>query len=295
MEHPWHATAKFVIIDPQVLFDKVTDLIVTVLSGDYSEVKERDEFQRGIVPVEVVERICKSDLHRQPSFKWLTKLLNYLKIAALFADHGIIKYFFPLAICQAPECSPNQIHPSRSPLAPSLLIGFENGFCPRGIPGALIKCLMTDEMDSQMYKWEIQKSMIFRNQVSFKIDAYGSITLKSFPTHLEVYLNFEEDLNDSESRVTCKEAYTQIKEGMKAVTNQYIKCAYFFGFKCTLNHEYKVNPHPARVKWQKQNPSRSKLRCTLVKDLEGRNMPKGYDMWNIKGLKKGNILICYVE
>ena len=291
---------KLVIIDPQILFDKVTDLINTVLSGEHSEVKERDEFQRGIVPVKVVERICNkcnSYTHCQLSFKWLTKLFNYLKIAALFADHGIKKYFFPSAICQAPEPNPNQAHPSRSPLAPSLLIGFASGFCPRGIPGALIKYLMTDESNSQMYKWEIQKSKIFRNQVSFKIEAYGSITLKSFPTHLEVYLNFEEDLLPKESRVTCKEAYTQIKEGMKVITNQYIKCerAYFFGFDCTLNHEYKVNPHPAKIKWQKQDPSRSKLICTLVEDLEGRNMPKGYDMWNIKGLKKGilTLFLCH--
>ena len=151
-------------------------------------------------------------------------------------------------------------------------------------PGALIKYLMTD---TKTYEWEIQKSKIFRNQVSFVIEAYGSITLKSSPTHLEVYLNFEEDLIPSESKITCEEAYIQTEEGMKAITNQYIKCAYFFGFNCTLNHEYKVNPHPAKIKWQKLDPSRSKLRCTLVEDLEGRNIPKGYDMWNIKGLKKG--------
>ena len=279
----------FVIVDPQILFDNITHLIVKTFTSDCAEESEIEDFQRGIIPVAVVERInSKFNFGMRLPFTWLTKLLNYLRIAALFTDRdGLKKYFFPSAICHAPESKTNQLQapPSKSLRVPSLLVGFKSGFCPRGIPGALVKYLMTNEMKS-LRSWELHPDKIFRNQVSFGIKAYGSITLRMSPTHLEIYLNSEEDLTDSESRVTCEEAYTQIKNGMRAITSQYIKCEYFFGFYCTLKHKCKVHPHPAKIDWQKENPSRSTLKCT-VEHLQSRGLPMGYDIWNIKKKRQG--------
>ena len=54
-------------------------------------------------------------LESQLPFVWLTKLLNYLRIAAFFTDRYGNKYFFPSALCHAPESHSNppsctQIH-----------------------------------------------------------------------------------------------------------------------------------------------------------------------------------------
>ena len=276
---------KFVIIDPQIIFDMITKLIVATFSGDYAEQGEIEDFQKGIVPIAVVERISKEcTLDIKVPFTWLMKLLNYLKVAALFTDHsGIDKYFFPSVISQVSKPILQQAYPSKSPLAPDLLVGFKNGFCPRGLLGALVKYLMTNEMKSQK-RWRLDPDQIFTNQVSFCIRPYGSITLKMFPTHLEVFLNSEEG---HDARVTCEEAFVQIKKGMKAITNEYIKCKHFFGFYCTLNHECEIRPHPARVYWQKESPE---LACTLKhlkKSGVSKSLPKGYDMWNMKGKKQG--------
>ena len=205
-----------VVVDPQILFDKITDLIVNSLSSDHAEVNEIEDCRKGIFSVAVMERISKkysSDL--KLPFSWLKTLLNHLRIAALFTDSDGDKYFFPSVICHVPEPHLNQVQHSDS--LPPLLIAFESGFCPRGIPGALIKCLMTNEMKSKR-RWTLLPDRIYKNQVSFGIQAYGDVILRILPTHLEVCLDSETDTTESESKVTCQEAYMQIKEGMKVVT-----------------------------------------------------------------------------
>ena len=277
-----------VVVDPQILFDKISDLIVRTFTGDHAEVNEIEDFrEKGILPVAVMERIsekCSSDL--QLPFTWLTKLLNYLRIAAFFTDHDGDKYFFPSVLCHVPKPHSIQV---RSDSPPPILVAFKSGFCPRGIPGALIKCLMTNEIKSKWH-WELLPNKIFRNQVSFAIKAYGNVTLKILPTHLEINLGFEADTTESESKVTCEEAYIQINEGMKIVT-QYNKCGYYFGFYCTLD-ECKAHPHPAKIEWRGNNPA--KLKCEVAHGRRG-GLPRGYEIWNIQKKQRKGIIMQFVH
>ena len=88
-----------VVIDPQVLLDKITDLIVKTFTIENVDVKEMEDFrQRGIIPVNIMQKISnKSGSDSQLPFMWLTKLLNYLRIAAFFTDRDGDKYFFPIS------------------------------------------------------------------------------------------------------------------------------------------------------------------------------------------------------
>jgi GTPase SAR1 family protein len=259
---------ELIIIDPQILFDRITDLLKKTFIPSHAEVNEIDDFyQKGILPIEVVESIAKKcDSDVKIPFPWLTKLLNYLRIAALFRDQDGHKYFFPAALCHAPEPISKQ-SPSFDSLT-HLLIGFESGFCPRGVPGALIKILMTNEMKSE-FPWELRPKKIFRNQVSFGIEAYGGITLKFFPTHVDI--SIDEDTTEDELSTTCIEACTQIKQCMKVISSQFSDCPYFLGFYCTLD-ECQTHPHPAKIEWCGSNPS--KLKCK-IKDKRG-GLPTGY-------------------
>ena len=134
------------VIDPQILFDTITKLLVKTFISDHAKVNEFEEFQkRGIFYLKVVERISKKkkcQCDTQLPFKWLLKLLNHLRIAAFFSNHkGDHMCFFPSVLCHAPEQQPTPCDFSVEP--PPLLIAFESGFCPRGIPGALIKYHVT--------------------------------------------------------------------------------------------------------------------------------------------------------
>ena len=274
-----------VVVDPQVLFDKITDLIVKTFTIENVDVNEMIDFrQRGIIPVTVMQKISnKSNSDSQLPLTWVTKLLNYLRIAAFFTDRDGDKYFFPSALCHAPESRSNL--PSRSDSWPSLLIGFKSGFCPRGIPGALIKYLMTNEMKSKR-NWKIIPNKIFRNEVSFAIQAHGNITLKILPTHLEISYDSEADSTGAVSKQedelmkkTCQMAYMQIKKGMRTVTSQCMECHYFFGFYCTLTT---CHNHPAELEWDGKNPF--KVLCKVA-NKRG-SLPKGYEVWNLQKKRK---------
>ena len=281
-----------VVIDPQVLFDKITELIVKTFTNDNVEVKEMEDFhQRGIISIAVMQKINDSD--SQLPLMWLTKLLNYLRIAALFTDSDGDKYFFPSALCHAPEP-----HFKQSPLTdlwPPLLVGFKSGFCPRGIPGALIKYLMTNEMRSNR-SWNIIPNKIFKNQVSFAIQAHGIITLRILPTHLEVFYESEEDSlqvasegksNENElTKKTCEMAYVQIRRGMSTVTSQCKECDYFFGFYCTLS-TCQAHKHPAQLEWDGRKPF--KVECKVI-NKRG-SLPKGYEIWNLQKKSKPGIVL----
>ena len=285
-----------VVIDPQILFDKITDLIVKTFTSDCDnvEVKEIEDFhQRGIIPVAVMQEISdNSSSDSKLPFIWLTKLLNYLRIAALYTDSDGDKYFFPSALCHAPELHSSQPSPSDS--WPPLLVGFMSGFCPRGIPGALIKHLMTNEMKSKR-SWNIIPNKIFKNQVSFAIQAHGIISLKILPTHLQICYESETDSTEEASaevdskeneltRKTCEMAYVQIKKGMSTVTSQCKECDYFFGFYCTLT-TCKTHKHPAQLEWDGKNPF--KLVCKVA-NKRG-SLPKGYEIWNLQKKPKPGI------
>ena len=286
-----------VVIDPQILFDKITDLIVKTFTSDNVnvKVKEIEDFcQRGIIPVAVMQEISdNSSSDSKLPFIWLTKLLNYLRIAALFTDVDGDKYFFPSALCHAPEFHSNQPSPSDS--WPPLLVGFKSGFCPRGIPGALIKYLMTNEMKSNRI-WNIIPNKIFKNQVSFAIQAHGIITLRILPTHLEICYESETDsigeasaeVNSKENELTkktCEMAYVQIKKGMSTVTSQCKECDHFFGFYCTLT-SCQAHKHPAQIEWDGKNPFQLKL-CKIA-NKRG-SLPKGYEIWNLRKKPKPGI------
>ena len=283
---------SLIVVDPQILFDKITDLIVETFIGKNANSKEIEEFcKNGIISLAVMKRISeRSSKDVQLPFTWLTKLLNHLRLAALFKDDYGEKYFFPSALCHVPKAQDSSVGLTYFNTQPPILIAFETGFCPRGIAGALIKCLMTNEMNSKKH-WYLLPDRIFRNQVSFGIEAFGDITLKILPTHLEVAIDPEEEYNEatdteddsSESemkiskKLVCEEAYAQIDKCMKIVTNLYRKCEYFWTFYCTLS-ECKAHPHPAVIEWNGNQPLN--LRCKI--SHKRTRLPKGYKMWKIK-------------
>ena len=262
---------SLVILDPQVLFDRITDLIVSTFIEEHAAAYEIEEFQsRGILSIATIQRLSqKSNSKSQIPLDWLLKLLNYLRIAAHFKDHTGDKYFFPSVVCHAPEQQTElPIFNDHSPL----LIAFKTGFCPRGISGALIKYLMTNETNPQL-NWELHFSRIYKNQVTFGIKTLGDIILKVHPTHLE--LQFDPQSDPSDLKSTCSEAFTQIKQGMKAIMNEQ---HYFFAFYCT-RLECQSSPHPAKIEWRGSNPS--KLKCHYT-ERKG-NLPKGYKVWMTPG------------
>ena len=164
-------------------------------------------------------------------------------------------------------------------------MAFEGGFCPRGIPGALITYLMTNEMQS-VFLWELIPNKVFKSQVSFSIEGCSDIILQNHPTHLQLYLDPEAEICDQDDiQITCREVYKCIDQGIKTVTKGYKQCDYFFAYYCTLS-KCKKHLHPAKIIWRDDRPV--KLKCKIMNRQY--SLPSDYSVWNLQRLvdQQGN-------
>ena len=263
---------KLVVIDPQILFDTITKFIVNTFVSDHAKSNEILDFQkRGIFSMNVIERISKkNEFQSSLSFKWLIDLLNHLRIAASYTRGKPPQTFcfFPSVLCHAPDHE--QSLTTACCVRPPLLIAFESGFCPRGIPGALIVYLMNNEMKSDII-WKLRSSGVFRNQVSFSVGPC-KIIFKIFPTHLQISFDPKSAGLSDQSKVkkTCQEVYTQFQQAMNTITKGYHECMYYFAFYCT-NSDCK-DPHPAKILWDEEM-----LQCELQD--EQTDLPTDFESW----------------
>ena len=185
---PYEDVKNLVVINPQFLFDKVTELIIDTFTFEKTGKHQTDEFRhKGIFSLSRFEsiRLREKSNNLITPFKF-AKLLERLRIAAPFHLKGEKKYFLPCVLAHsAKEGAIRKMLTSTS--VPRLMITFECGFCPKGLAGALIKYLIADEAQS-CYTWKLCHKKIFRNQVSFKVGPHETMTLKIFSTHLEIIL-----------------------------------------------------------------------------------------------------------
>ena len=261
-----------VIIDPHLMFDTITKLIVETFISDHASEREIEDLQkRGIFSIETMKMISlKNYSDSQLPFEWTLELLKHLGIAISFKDqNGEEKYFFPCVLCHAPDEKQGSDIPNHSMKAPPpISIACKDGFCPRAIPGTLIKSLMDSEM-----KLKFNQKKIFRNQVSFSFGV-ARIILKILPTHIEICPKLAITDPHPNLRDTCKKIYKQIKRAIRDINVKFhgSECDYcFFAFNCTQS-ECKERPHPAKIDWDTKT-----LYCRITD--ENSHLPDGYKLW----------------
>ena len=276
---PFEELQNLVIVDPQVLFEKVTELILETFTFENmsSQKKSIETFkQMGIFALNDLERSNnQSDQKLTPAL--FATLLKHLRIAAQFKQDGVIKFFLPCAVAHATEkCT------THSTEIPQILVAFKCGYCPKGLPGSLITYLMTNEMQSKSnFEWELMTKQIYRNEVSFQVGPHDTITLRILPTHLEITCA---PTSPSTPRIccteeeVCKEVRRSIDKGIKAITSaiNYVDAQHSFTFYCTLDSCSK-RPHPAKALEHKGKFG--SLKCELKN--QPMPLPSKYKKWQL--------------
>ena len=178
---PHEELKDLVIVDPQILFEKVTELIVETFTFEnicnYSKLEAFENM--GIVNLSDFIGISgRSGQKLTPLL--FAKLLEYLRIAAQFLQDGVSKYFLPCTLTHAQE--KQNIHNST---IPPLIVTFQCGYCPKGLFGMLVTYLINDEMKSD-FEWKLVTDKIFRDEVCFQVGPYDAVTIRFLPTHLEI-------------------------------------------------------------------------------------------------------------
>ena len=211
---------NIVVLEPQVLFNSITALIVKTFScealpsrevWEYKEkgvlsastfqcVVKNEEIKKGILPASAFEA-AHFDGHLHP--KKFLQLLVQLRIIAPFPTAGDQeeKYFIPCVLNHVQESS-HEDHPHTDVLP--LAVKFQCQHCPKGVFGVLVTHLMTQELckgGHTIASFTLRQDKIFKDQVFFTVDsldAQDTISIMVFTSHLEIKF-FPESLEDRDS------------------------------------------------------------------------------------------------
>ena len=277
-----------VIVDPQVIFTKITRLIVSTFTDEHVTANVCDEFKsKGIFPRSVLERINSEDgVYELLTVDRFVKLLEHLHIISRLHTEEV-KYFMPCTLAHAQSTAPELTHSSSAaPFTytqqiPPLLFTFWCGYCPKGLFSALVVYLLANKMKLKL-DWLLETEQIYRNAISFLVGPYDTITLTLTSKYLEVAvvpaLVERERLVSVEA--VCNEVRHCVETAVQEVTSSlhYTSDAeHALAFYCTGRHEAGQKCHPAEVVFYQSEPCC--IRCGMRRSKRPLDLPSGYQQW----------------
>ena len=182
--------SDIVIKEPQVLFNKVTDLLVkTFLLPKALKMDEQRSFQeKGILDAAVLESICEGK--NEITAKQFLAYMVHLRLAVPFTDKsGIRKYFFPCVLNHVQASAGEQRKTNIAPLA----ICFKLGHCPQGLFGVLISHLVSPA-ESHKVSFDLSEDKIYQDQVVLLVSSSedkDEMSLKRHLSHIEVTMSYD--------------------------------------------------------------------------------------------------------
>ena len=277
---PYEDVKNFVVIHPQHLFDKVTELIVNTFTFEKAGKQKTDEFnKRGIFSLVEFENIYSRSNSDIKAFQFL-KLLEKLRIAAPFRLKGNMMYFFPCVLAHVLALKVSTFlkmsQKRKAAVIPQLLVIFDCGYCPKGLPGALISYLMANEMRSS-FTWNLHYDKIFCNQVSFRVGPLDTVILDIYSTHLMISITIGKSVaRDAKCMPykVCSAVREAVEAGIKQITStiNYVNANHSLTFHCKCNSD-----HPAELEFVGCTPHN--IYCSKTKKTYP--LPKGHELWQI--------------
>ena len=273
---PHEELKDIVIVDPQILFEKVTQLIVeTFTFENLPNHSKLEAFKHmGIFDLSDFTKISSRAGQKLTPTLFAT-MLEYLRIAARFQQGGETKYFLPCTLTHA-QVKQNVYNST----IPQLIATFQCGYCPKGLFGTLITYLINDEMQSD-FEWELNTENIYRDEVCFQVGPYDTVTIRFMPTHMQISCaesNPELPRINCTQEDICQEVRESVEKGIKTVTSaiNYIKAQHSFTFYCTSD-VCSEDPHPSKLKKLKEKLC--SLKCEKLKKCFP--LPSGYEKWKL--------------
>ena len=210
--HDVDGLRHIIIKEPQVLFNKVTNLIIRTFSCEALTTKEQQDFQKGILASSVLDSILSSD--DEITSEDFVKLLVHLRIITPYPSttpgDQEKRYFIPCVLNHVQESNEESLHTDILPLS----VRFQCLHCPKGLFGVLVTHLMTPE-SAKDTSFTLIEDKIFKDQVSFEVQSHSDrdeVCLKMLPCHLEIsFFPSRDEYRDS----TIGEACSNIRQIIK--------------------------------------------------------------------------------
>ena len=271
-----------VILDPQLLFDRITELISNTFTFEQVGPHDAHKFREtGIFPLHTIEDLTARSSEYLSSAK-LVKLLEHLHIIApiLGKSGEVKKYFMPCVLSHAAHKA--SIREEASSKIPPLFITFRCGYCPKGVFSALIVHLMSKHNNGgAKITWRLNEDEVSRDRVTFKVGREDNVvSITTHVTHLEVFVRSETQASAAVLQTSPNEVCNSIRqcidEGIVAVSQTlHYSCdsAFHYSFYCT--HPSCTKPHDHLAVCNSKDPivmecSKSRRSCDL---------PDNYRIW----------------
>ena len=244
-----------VIKDTQLIFDKITELILETFT--FADMPGQDRFEReGFFRANFIEVISQDEHLELFTSSKLVQLLKHLNIIAPLENHkGELEYFMP---CVLKQVNPQQSIPSSSSVPP-LVFRFNCGYCPMGLFSALAVYLTQNKMNS-FYDWELKQNLVFKNHCEFKVGPCRDVVaLTANDSHFLVSVTRAYTGQRDCSYKLCCEVRACIEKGIsEASATMHYKCnaTYRLGFYCNCAPKYPED-HVSIIK----NEKRGVLEC----------------------------------
>ena len=200
-----------VVKEPQVLFNKVTNVVIRTFSCKALKTKEVQDFQRGILRASVLKTAFSDE--DKITYDEFLELLEHLRIITPYPftkENEEKRYFMPCVLNHVEESS-EKLHTDILPLC----VRFQCLHCPKGVFGVLVTHLMTPESDedSHLISFRLIEDKIFKDQISFEVHSHADqdeLSLKIFTSHIEI--NFYPPLVAEERRLSVGEVCNRVRE-----------------------------------------------------------------------------------
>ena len=172
--------SHIVIRDPQHLFSRVSQLVEKTFTFEETQGTQcPEDFKKGIfknADYKELTKYCSSSL-LTPSM--LMDLLMHLNVVVPLGDCE--NYFMPCAITHIDKASSG--HSTQSATIPPLLITFKSGYCPKGLFGSLVACMVKKQVAK--CKLSLDESEIHRDQICFTLGLHR-LLLRINPTYIYI-------------------------------------------------------------------------------------------------------------
>ena len=225
---------EIVIRDPQILFDKVSNLISNTFTFDRAHPSTIEKFQReGFFSLQEIERLTAGSNELLTTPKLLTLLEHLHIIASIQDDSGrVVEYFMP---CVLSHATPGPTDAPVDKTIPPLLVTFQCGYCPKGIFSALVAYLLSKRTVSGT-AWRLKKDGMARDQVTFHAGVERNIVaVRTHVTHLDVTVQPTYNRDPPSVCKVCSNIRESIQEAVQTVSRTLhysCDCSFSFAFNC---------------------------------------------------------------
>ena len=238
--HYPHILPEVIFANPQVIIDKVTELVIASFQGCNVAGKGDDWrkfYEFALVTLEFLSQ-KEFSKHYVPGVFEVNDLIDLFTKLLIFARFSATELFVPALLKDLDKEEVDKNHISSSTL-PSFAVQFPDGGPRQGIFCALL-CWLPSPENISLYKWSISVNEIgapiclYRNCIQFDLsDSPATITLIDTYTHFELHINIDEEFIDDLYPKIIPQVRESIFKGLH---------------KASVNlHYYNLTPKPALV------------------------------------------------